>query len=584
MHKKKRTKLLAALFLCIYTVLAGRLAQIQLVSPESFSKHNVNLMQASVNQRIQTILLDDGRGKFYDRDGKPINYVEVPTLLLFPFLKKMQWPVAELAAIINQPAAELELAVSRADNPFPYMKDGEPIRLTEKQMDRVNELNIPGVYAATRLFPMKEKMAEQLLGGLTSADVNEEKHIKELQKYSPELQVGDKGLQEQFDDFLLSIGETRLVYHVDGIGGPLFGIDVKYTSPGNSLYPVKVITTLDMELQQLAEKILDGYKIKQGGLLLLDIESSELRAVASRPKVNAANPNEGKGSKNLMFTQATLGSVFKTVVAAAAIEEQLVGKQSVFNCDLKLDGSIETLQEKKMGYLRLGDSFARSCNRTFGELAKSLAHKNKDMLEKYAEMLQLIGESGWRGPLYHDEFNQLYGEENGQIWLKEEYKQDDRLVMQTGIGQQDVQATPLAVANMMATIARNGERRMVRAVTKVEYANGTTAAAFKASNVKGESIEPGTAVELQRLLRGVVENQHGTAHSLADLPVTVAGKTGTAQTNKEARRMNKWFAGYFPADKPKYAIVVVNLQAENSDTGALGPVKEYISQLSKMEK
>ncbi len=61
----------------------------------------------------------------------------------------------------------------------------------------------------------------------------------------------------------------------------------------------------------------------------------------------------------------------------------------------------------------------------------------------------------------------------------------------------------------------------------------------------------------------MVESPSGTGRRFQDLPYTVAGKSGTAQTGKLSKEKEtlyeKWFAGYFPADKPKYALVVLHM-------------------------
>lgn len=578
MLKKRRVKFLAIVFLCCISILVLRLIQIQLISTESYSKHRVNLLEASVSQRVQSIILDDGRGKFYDRLGKLLNYEQVPALILFPFLQKMNWPKDELADILNVPSFQLDASIEEAKDPFVFMVNGKPLYLTEKQMEEINELKIPGVYATFQMIASEKQLAAQLIGGLTQSEEEKRKRYGNHQDLQL-IKIGDRGLQQRFDEFLLSQGESKLVYHVDGIGGPLFGLQVKYLTPGNPLYPVQVITTLDQELQSAAEETLDAYKVEKGGLLLIDINSSEIRALASRPNIDPVDPNKGDGAKNWLFTQTTVGSVFKTVVAAAAIQEELVNTSQLYNCDATIDGSVE--QDRPLGMLNFSDSFAQSCNATFAQLAVQLAAKDPLLLEEYAEKLQLIGKSGWRGTLYHSDFWQLHAEEEGRVWLKDEYKRDKKLVAQTGIGQQDVQATPLAVANMMATIARNGERKMVKAVSKVQYANGTTVAQFREQNQPGETISTATAKSLQQLLAKVVES--GTGNALKSLPVSIAGKSGTAQTNVEAGRVNTWFAGYYPVEQPKYALVAVKLDSTQQEQHAISIFKEYIQKITEIE-
>ena len=125
-------------------------------------------------------------------------------------------------------------------------------------------------------------MAAQLIGTTIKSDAIKEERYPDL-KLSSETRIGDTGLQRTFDEFLLSEGESSLVFHVDANGGPLFGVDVKYVEPANPLYPVKVVTTIDKEIQEKVEQLVDKHGIKKGGIVLLDIEKSEIVAMVSRP-------------------------------------------------------------------------------------------------------------------------------------------------------------------------------------------------------------------------------------------------------------------------------------------------------------
>jgi len=569
---KKRITGIAIFFLVALCLLIARLVHIQLISTESYSKHRINLIEQSVNQRVQSIVLDDGRGKFYDRNGILLNYEPQYTLILFPFLNNMDWPVEKIAEIINVAPSELQVAIRNKKEPFAFEKNGQPIFLTENQKLEVNTLKIPGIFAASILKPIESKLAEQLIGGVSnvkSAGYEEEGLL-------PTDKVGDRGLERQLDAYLRSQGESKLVYHVDGMGGPLFGVNVKYVSPGSALYPVKVNTTLDSEWQRAAEELADEENIQKGGLLLIDIETSEIIVSVSRPRVDAKNPYKDTGAQNKMLTQATVGSVFKTVVAAAAIEENMIDDSQTFDCNRTINGGVE--KERPLGILHFADSFAQSCNRTFGEIGVALSEKDPALIQEYAEKLQLVGQSGWKGNVFHSSLVQLHNEEKGQVWRDGVDFTDSNFVAQTAIGQKDVQATPLAVANMMATIARGGERKMVKAVSNIEFANGTTAARFEDVEVDGDKIAPVTAKKLQQLLRGVVED--GTASSLQDLPINIAGKTGTAQTDVQNKLVNMWFAGYFPVEKPKYAFVVVKLGVGDQEKSAIRTFGEYVKKIN----
>ncbi|WML25499.1 penicillin-binding transpeptidase domain-containing protein [Neobacillus sp. OS1-33] len=548
-------------------LLLGRLMQIQLIETETFSKHNINLLEESVKQRTQELVIDNGRGNFLDRRGAMLTHKKVAVLVLFPFLKKMDWDADQVSNISGIPVNTLEMAVEGAKKPFAY-GEPEPYELTSSQMERINRLKIPGVFAIEKKFERSQVPAEQLIGltGENSKELMKRYPNKEL---SEKTLIGVSGLEESFDEFLLPEGKSKLVYHVDGGGAPLFGINVRYVDPANPFYPVNIRTTLDKTLQQRAEELVDHYQIKKGGLVLLNIKDNSVLSLVSRPTINKNDPYNGSGMTNMMLKQQIMGSVFKTVVAAAAIDHNLDNSKRLFDCSKKINGKPELIYN--YGMLDFTNSFARSCNRTFGELAKELQKINPNLLEDYAEKLSLTGSVGWQGDIYHtNNFKQLAEEDKGRVFLSEDAKKDANFAAMTGIGQHEVRATPLAVANMMATIARGGEKEMVRAVSKIEYKNGTTMVNFQEQSLQGDTISPYTAMKLQRLLREVVLNPDGTGRWFKELPYAVAGKSGTAETGKyQAGKQlhNKWFAGYFPYDNPKYALVAVNLDVLDSEGG-----------------
>jgi cell division protein FtsI/penicillin-binding protein 2 len=580
---KKRA--LGLLITCSFglLLLLGRLFQIQLVEPEAFSKHHVNLYEESVKQRTQELVIDNGRGNFLDRNGSLLTHKKLNVLVLFPFLKKLSWDIDKVSAITGIPAVSLKNAVVKANKPFAY-GEPNPIELTVSQMEQINALAIPGVFAIERKFERAQVPAEQLIG-LTGENPQEVKKRYPNKGLSEQTLIGVSGLEESFDEFLLPDGKAKLVYHVDGDGAPLFGVNVRYVDPANPFYPVNIRTTLDKTLQQQAEGLTDRFHIKNGGLVLLNIEDNTILAVVSRPAVNKHNPYSVNGIVNRMLQQQIIGSVFKTVVAAAAIDYNLAGPARLFDCSRKINGKPE--RQFNYGKLNFDDSFAKSCNRTFGELAKELQKNNPRTLEDYAAKLSLTGPVGWLGDVYHtSDFKQLLEEETGRVFVTDKARSDSNFAAMSGIGQNEVRATPLAVANMMATIARGGKKEMVRAVSKIQYKNGTTMADFPEQMLKGETISPFTAMRLQKLLRGVVTNPNGTGRWFNGLPYEVAGKSGTAETGKYEngkQLYNKWFAGYFPYQNPKYALVAVNLDVYSNEGGVNGLFAEMIKMLYKYD-
>ncbi|MDZ5470890.1 penicillin-binding transpeptidase domain-containing protein (plasmid) [Bacillus sp. 31A1R] len=570
---RKRAMAWLMISLIMLAMLMARLVQIQLVATENFTSHKVNLLEASVKQRSQEMVIDNGRGSFLDRNGEPLTHTRVPVLILFPFLKKMDWDLDKVANVIGVSSYSLKYAVDNAKDPFAY-GDPKPLQLTEYQMKQINDLKIPGVFAVERKYALSEYPAEQLLGiiGENEKVLKSRYPDKDL---SPQTLVGLTGLEKSFDEFLLPDGKSKLVYHVDAIGGPLFGIDVKYVEPANPFYPVNIKTTIDKDMQSLAEKLVDEHHIARGGIVLLDIENNSVLAMVSRPKINKESPfeKEKNGIKNLMLSQQIIGSVFKTVMAAAAIDHELDRPSREFDCSRKINGEPDSNYQH--GMLNFTESFARSCNNTFGTIAKELKDIDPNIIETYATKLSLVGKVGWEGNVYHfEDFKQFSDEDMGRVFLSEDAKKDKNFVAMTGIGQHEVRATPLAVANMMATIARGGEKDMVKVASEVEYKNGTSLIPFPDQKLPGDKIKPYTAMKLQKLLREVVVNENGTGRWFKDLPYKVAGKSGTAETAiyvDDKQLHNKWFAGYFPYDQPKYALVTVNLGTP-IDQGGVNPL------------
>ncbi len=568
---KKRAITFILITLIMLVGLIYRLADIQLLHTESFSSNKINLIEESVRQRTQVMVLDQGRGRFVDRNNEALTHDYFPSLILFPFLKHMDWPVEELASILGVPPSKVRNTIEEIKEPVVFGSP-KPLSLTEKQMEKINELKIPGVFAVYRQSKIEELVAEHLIGIIRQdKDQVIERYAEKVEegKLSVHTPIGIIGLQKVFDEFLLPEGESKLLYHVDNQGGPLFGIDVKYTAPANPYYPISIQTTLDKTAQETSEQIITKTGLKKGGLVLLDIETNEILSMVSMPRLNHSNPysSDGGGHNYMLETQIP-GSVFKTVVAAAAIENNMIDPNRQFDCDLDLYGETDELHQ--FGLLNFEESFSQSCNYTFATLANELLEEKPDSIELFAEKLGLLQPVGWKGNVFHfQDLDQLPLNRAGQIWADPTDKSVDKAISQTAIGQKEVKVTPLAVANMMATIARGGEKMQVKAVSKILYKNGSTLFSFDDQKLEGDPLAPYTVMKLQQLLHRVVTDEKGTGRKLQALETEVAGKSGTAETGRKNAKgqalVNKWFTGYFPAKKPKYALVVVELDVPGSE-------------------
>lgn len=183
-----RRRMIGWLVFCIscFALLLFRLIQIQLLDTETFSKHHVNLIEESVKQRTQELVIDNGRGNFLDRNGELLNNKKINVLVLFPFLKQYHWEVAKVSEITGIPEVSLKQAVKKAKSAFVY-GDPEPVELTSAQKKQINDLNIPGVFAVEKKFEQVRTLAEQLIG-LTGENVNE------LQRRYPDKKLSENKL------------------------------------------------------------------------------------------------------------------------------------------------------------------------------------------------------------------------------------------------------------------------------------------------------------------------------------------------------------------------------------------------------
>ena len=561
----------------LFSLLIAQLIHIQLVKPKEYSAHRVNLLENSVKQRVDEITLDDGRGGFLDRNGQPISYQEKSVLIMFPFVKHLQWPTDKVAAILGIDKELLLKRLKEEDEPFIFENESMK-ELTENQILLINNLKIPGIIAVKKREEVITPPASHLLGSLTlNKDDIDAANKNGYISVDYQTKVGKSGLQKAFQIFLQGNGSKKLVYHKAANGLPMFGVDIRYLDESQTGEKINIQTTLDQEYQKLAEEVATRNGLKKGGIILLDVDTNDILAMVSLPSLNkeANNP----GNHNQMITPQTPGSVFKTVIAAAAIEEGLSLNGRQFNGNLDhLGRPVDEQTGRLLGNVDFKTGFALSSNQVFGVLGRELAEKNPNLIEEYADRLGLIQPIGWTGSVFHTSvIKQMPEEGKGVIWTEPSMKKDANYVANTSIGQLNVKVSPLAIANMMATIARGGERKMVRAAEKAVDDNGLTIASFKEKEIGGKTISKITASKLQELLRGVVTTtgKYSTAGNLNQAKYEVAGKSGTAEigvkANQKDQMYNKWFAGYFPFQKPKYAMVVVNLDTAGH-SGAVTPL------------
>ncbi|HBI03251.1 MAG TPA: penicillin-binding protein, partial [Paenibacillaceae bacterium] len=311
-----------------------RLAWIQIFTTRTFSYKKVDLISRAVEQRREKIILDTGRGTIYDRNGTPLLGKEVTGLAIFPTahaqLKKAGEieKLTDILGVSKEALNEKLKKMKHAD--FWRDEKGKILPLDDAKIKKVTELNIVGLMA----LPVVERyeqdqIARQVIGYIGYKE-NTEKTTEK---------VGIAGLEESFQPFLNSIGEKSVSFFVDGRGGPLYGLNVKKQEQQDAFYPLSIKTTLDASMQKIAEDAFNASGIQEGAGVILDVSTRKVLAMVSRPEFTPENEETRKdalllqkGLENHALNRMTPGSVFKIVVAAAALEEGIVKPQDHFLC------------------------------------------------------------------------------------------------------------------------------------------------------------------------------------------------------------------------------------------------------------
>ncbi|GEC92297.1 peptidoglycan D,D-transpeptidase FtsI family protein [Brevibacillus brevis] len=564
---KRRHFLVLLSMSLLWLGLVVRLWWIQLGSPHRFSRHGVDLVKAAVKQRQQSIVLHSGRGDIVDRNGYAFTGEEHLALILFPLARgSLQGTdgLQRLAQITGESKERLSETMEKAKVPLLMREEsGKLVMLTERQAEEINALAIPGVVAlAVTERYRADEVAKHLIGFIHKNPGMVQKLYPDewtSGKMNAESTLGASGLERSFDRFLQGVEPSILSYYVDGHGQPLRGLDIRYTKQSNQYYPLSLTTTLDAAIQRSMEAAADQVGLKEGSIVVLDVQTADVLAAVSRPTYDQTNVTGNTSDwKNRAFKQLPPGSVYKTVVTAAALAEGIVSPIDRFTCTGEY-GKYQFSCWKKEGHgsVTLEEAYAQSCNIAIAHIAKMVGGEK---LEEYAKKLGLTTPVGHVTPhLYKlKNFKQLDGEEPGRVFAEGVSRDDEGVLIQSAIGQRDVRITPLQAANMMVTILRGGQSSQVRLVKEIAYRNGQSFHTFPEQELSLDGIDYVTANKLRKMMRKVVTE--GTGQMLMNSAWQVAGKSGTAQIGDANGNNHLWFLGYAPLEEPRYAICVV---AEN---------------------
>ncbi|QJD83722.1 peptidoglycan D,D-transpeptidase FtsI family protein [Cohnella herbarum] len=530
-----------------------------------------SLNQSALLQRSDGLVLDQGRGQFRDREGRPLTGETVRSLAAFPdngMPRGTEQDVKQLASALGVEAGKLEQWFANVREPeiWKGQHSSLALNLTEQQVRTVERSNLLGVAVLPYVNRYPAEFSPYHAIGYISQHPERvrREYDKQIANHHMNVKnpIGGSGLEKSLDRFLQGRASTTVMQITDATRLPLKGLGLRITAPNNPHFPIQVTTTLDVEIQQIVSEVMSKYSIRKGAAVVLDASNADILAMASLPQLDPYHiGSKDTDERNHALVAAPPGSVFKTITLAAAIEAGVTSWDETFICNGHYGKyGLKCWKEGGHGHLTLEQAYAQSCNVAFATLAERL---DPAWLQITAERLGLGRKVGWNTDKFVDGLPlRLLGEEEaGSIFLDKKTAQDGGVRTGTGIGQRDVRVTPLQMANMAVTLLHNGHVFAPRLVKEVRYADGglLTSIKVKSAPSKYGQIEPKTAAMIRQGMRSVV--LQGTAeNALKGAKWPLAGKSGTAElAGKQKAHNDQWFVGYGPVaeGKPRYAVAVL---------------------------
>lgn len=454
--------------------------------------------------------------------------------------------------------------------------DGTPYRFADdvsvETMTAVSE-NTQGVGGAeVQTYPVREAvnptLAPHLLGAMGAVSEDEYAALSE-KGYRLTDRVGKFGIERALESDLRGEGGKKLIVR-DADGATLRTIEKTDARPGNTVW-----LTIDSALQEVTVKALAGHvkaardsgkaagekysgeDCTAGAAVLLDVRDFSVLAAASCPTYDLNRYSDygdyyvslATDETSPLFDRAcdgsfACGSVFKPLVAAAALQEQVIAPDDEIICTRYYDyyPSNVVACMHRHGAENLYSAMAHSCNYYFAEVGRRLGI---DAMARYAARAGLGAETGLE-----------IGESGGFLAGRDSEDWAPGNTVQAAIGQSDNAFTPMQLATCAATLANGGKRLRTHLVQKItDYAQERTLYEAAAEEAGDLGVSAENLAIVRQAMRGVAEDSDGTAYSVfGGFSVPVAAKTGTAENSGSDHAV---FICYAPCDNPEVAAAVV---------------------------
>jgi penicillin-binding protein 2 len=405
--------------------------------------------------------------------------------------------------------------------------------------------------------------------------------------YSGNERVGAEGIEKWGEEYLH--GKNGATLYVVGADN-----NAEIVLAQTESQPASSITlTLDNDLQEQAQAAMDGLP---GAIVVMEVNTGRVLAMVSSPGYDPNLYDTNNFNRQWVlddmlndparptFNRATqgqypLGSVFKIVTMAAALESGVFTPEDTLDCQYKFtdipgqtlyDWTWEHCQTEKQnngtdtctgtnaqpsGKLTLPQGLMRSCDPWFYHIGYELWQQEKGNL--ISDMARAFGLGKATGI-------EQVAETEGSI----PNPTDGLDATHIAIGQGKVLVTPLQVATFIAAVGNGGTLYRPQVVQKVQPVSGDPVVIFNSQASATLPIKPNDLKVIQEAMRSVAENPKGTAYyTLGNFSIPTAVKTGTAESGET--EPHAWFAGYSLANTPNKPDIAVAVLVENEGEGAI---------------
>lgn len=511
-------------------------------------------IELSEKNRIRLVPIVAPRGNIYDRKGNLLakSRIAFDCTVIPQEFKPDEERLRELGAVLQIPFDSLEKKIKeKVIAPFiPVVvkKDiGKKIAIT------ISERNIdfPGLFIHTypaRYYP-NGNVGSHMLGYLGRISEGE---LSALRDYGYKVRdfVGRGGLELYYDDYLKG-EDGGMQTEVDSRGRELRTLGIKESEQGRD-----ITVTIDLELQRYIDLLLEEYK---GAIIVMDSNSGEILGLASKPDfdpnifVSSARPAPIKDllrRKDYPLVNRAIsgtypaGSTFKIVTASAALELNKIDTKEQLDCN----GSY-TVGKRRFDCWKdsghnpqtISEGIKNSCNVFFYQLGRRAGVEGlSDYTLRY----------GFGSPTGIDLPYEAGGIAPSRTWKKRHKKESwyEGDTVNFAIGQGYLLVTPMQILQMINAVATEGQLIkpcLVREIDSIEISSREKRR-LKISRDTFKTIKVG--------IEKAVQERNGTARRAGVAGLAIAGKTGTAQTGREAT--HAWFTGFSPIGEAKISLVV----------------------------